>query len=111
MPLAPVVCELVESSVDDNHNHSYEAISYVWGKDEKKSREIFLNGLPFPVSSVVQDILEGHSSSFKTRFLWIDSICIDQINKKERSEQVRLMRDIYHGAERVVVWLGYSDDA
>jgi hypothetical protein len=111
MPLAPVLCTLVELSVDDNHDHPYEAISYVWGNDEQKSREIILNGLPFPVSSVVHDILEGHSSSFKTRFLWIDSICIDQTDLKERSEQVRLMRDIYHGTERVVVWLGHSDDA
>jgi hypothetical protein len=37
--------------------------------------------------------------------LWIDTVCIDRQNTKERGQQVERMRDIYMLADRVVVWL------
>jgi hypothetical protein len=37
--------------------------------------------------------------------LWIDAICINQADLDERKQQVQLMRDVYSGASRVVVWL------
>ncbi|KOC13748.1 hypothetical protein AFLA70_409g000941 [Aspergillus flavus AF70] len=40
------------------------------------------------------------------RILWVDGICIDQANHKERGHQVRHMGDIYKQAERVIFWLG-----
>ncbi|KIM98687.1 hypothetical protein OIDMADRAFT_57034 [Oidiodendron maius Zn] len=33
-------------------------------------------------------------------------ICIDQSNAAERAHQVGLMRDVYEGAGRIIVWLG-----
>jgi hypothetical protein len=39
-------------------------------------------------------------------YLWVDALCIDQRNLKERASQVILMRDIYSSAKRVIVWLG-----
>ncbi|ORX94551.1 heterokaryon incompatibility, partial [Clohesyomyces aquaticus] len=47
-------------------------------------------------------------SRSEPRTLWIDSICIDQSNTDERSEQVHIMADIYKFAPRAVVWLGDS---
>ena len=44
------------------------------------------------------------------RTLWIDSICINQEDSQEKSEQVSLMAKIYSGAENVLVWLGDEDD-
>lgn len=38
--------------------------------------------------------------------MWIDSICIDQGNTDEQSDQVVRMKDIYRLADRVVIWLG-----
>lgn len=40
------------------------------------------------------------------RYLWVDSICINQKNAKERANQVRLMTKIYLQASLLVVWLG-----
>ncbi|KAF2180009.1 hypothetical protein K469DRAFT_593567, partial [Zopfia rhizophila CBS 207.26] len=37
-----------------------------------------------------------------------ETVCIDQQNVKERSEQVRRMADIYQCAANVIVWLGES---
>jgi hypothetical protein len=47
----------------------------------------------------------------KLRTLWIDAICINQCDEKERGEQVKCMASIYSWAYRVVVWLGKSSDA
>ncbi|KAF2840182.1 hypothetical protein M501DRAFT_1023505 [Patellaria atrata CBS 101060] len=46
-----------------------------------------------------------------SRILWIDAICIDQNNFKERESQVRRMTDIYSSASRVIAWLGPESDS
>lgn len=43
------------------------------------------------------------------RILWIDAICIDQNSLSEKTHQVGMIRDIYRGASRVLIWLGESD--
>ncbi|KAF2825076.1 HET-domain-containing protein [Ophiobolus disseminans] len=40
------------------------------------------------------------------RIFWIDLLCINQTNPKERAEQVALMGKIYSAAQAVRVWLG-----
>lgn len=37
--------------------------------------------------------------------MWIDQICIDQDDMKERSHQVKMMAPVYKGAQRVIAWL------
>ncbi|UKZ48411.1 hypothetical protein TrVGV298_002634 [Trichoderma virens] len=44
-------------------------------------------------------------------FYWIDSLCINQKNTRERSEQVAAMKDIYEHAAAVDVWLGPATDS
>jgi Heterokaryon incompatibility protein (HET) len=41
-----------------------------------------------------------------TLLIWVDTFCINQEDFNERSEQVKLMRDIYNKATRTLVWLG-----
>lgn len=38
--------------------------------------------------------------------LWVDAICINQLDVQERSAQVLIMGDIYSRCERVTIWLG-----
>jgi Heterokaryon incompatibility protein (HET) len=45
------------------------------------------------------------TSSITTGYIWIDALCINQDDTQERSNQVSIMREIYHRARRVVVWL------
>jgi hypothetical protein len=40
------------------------------------------------------------------RCIWIDALCINQVDIPERNAQVLLMGDIYNKAQRVVAWLG-----
>jgi hypothetical protein len=40
---------------------------------------------------------------------WVDAICINQTNNKEKSFQVNLMTEIYQRAHHVFAWLGPAD--
>ncbi|KAK8005975.1 hypothetical protein PG991_012272, partial [Apiospora marii] len=40
------------------------------------------------------------------RYFWIDALCIDQANDREKGHQVGQMKDVYEKAERVIIWLG-----
>ncbi|KAI1734005.1 heterokaryon incompatibility protein-domain-containing protein [Xylaria scruposa] len=92
-----------------------EALSYVWGT-ESRERNILVGqqSYPeqnFPVTENLYKILHGlrlpnDDDDDGIRTIWIDAICIDQSNLKERIHQVRLMRDIYTHAQSVVIWLG-----
>ena len=42
--------------------------------------------------------------------MWIDAICINQSNPRERNHQVQLMKQIYNTADRVVVYLGEEEE-
>jgi hypothetical protein len=51
----------------------------------------------------------------RQRYIWIDSICVNQKDNTEKNAQVLLMADIYQMARGVLVWIGgvdeFSDDA
>jgi hypothetical protein len=38
--------------------------------------------------------------------IWADAICVNQNDTTEKTEQIRMMRDIYSRALYVVIWLG-----
>jgi hypothetical protein len=45
----------------------------------------------------------------KSRYIWIDQICIDQSNLPERNQQVAIMGQIFGKARTVIAWLGKED--
>jgi len=53
-----------------------------------------------PVGNTVRDEREAQT-------FWIDAICVDQQNLKERSPQVQRKCDVFTSAKRVIVWLGH----
>ncbi|RMZ86881.1 hypothetical protein DV736_g5892, partial [Chaetothyriales sp. CBS 134916] len=100
-------CETIHASFDGSL--SYEALSYTWG-EKGPVGVIDLNGWPFPIRSNLADALRHLRLKDKPRTLWIDALCIDQINVEERNTQVGRMRDIYKSASRVLVFLGQAAD-
>ncbi|QDS74168.1 hypothetical protein FKW77_001761 [Venturia effusa] len=85
----------------------YEALSYTWGSSEKFSH-IILNGCRMDITKNLWVILNDLESWETDRILWIDAICIDQGNHKERGHQIDQMGKIYRQAEEVIIWLGHS---
>ena len=87
----------------------YSAISYVWGTgpDLRPSHEIILDNRRFPITANLHAALHNYRSLWPiSRRYWVDAICINQADDDEKSAQVPLMRDIYHLAMSVNVWLG-----
>jgi hypothetical protein len=44
------------------------------------------------------------------RLIWIDAVCINQEDLKERADQVQLMARLYSHAIRMIVWPGEEID-
>ena len=84
---------------------SYEALSYTWGEPEK-NRVIICDGSPLGVSQNLYETLKYLRKSDQERSVWIDAICIRQEDEEEKTQQVRIMKEIYKRAAHVVIWLG-----
>ena len=88
----------------------YEALSYCWGPPFEgqvlEEGEISINGWPLAITGNLDHALRRLRHSMTPRVLWVDAICIDQSNDKEKSQQVRLMAHIYRMAFQIAVWLG-----
>ena len=54
--------------------------------------------------------LQRLRSPEKDRTLWVDSVCINQLNVPEKNQQVKLMTRIYRTAATVLIWLGSDDE-
>jgi len=90
----------------------YTAVSYTWG-DGAPTEKIYINGQPFYVRRNLWSCLYylGQFGNVTWKHLWVDAICIDQSNDKERNAQVRVMDKIYSNACCVSVWLGLPPSA
>ncbi|KAM3078298.1 hypothetical protein ACMFMG_006186 [Clarireedia jacksonii] len=102
-----IACELTH--FEFSNCPPYTTLSYTWGSPSQ-AKKITVNGHAFKVRKNLHAFLEQalKSNEFEDQLelLWVDQICIDQSDIKERNEQVLLMGDIYHKAERTIVWLG-----
>lgn len=87
----------------------FEALSYVWG-DPSRTVEIHCNGLPFQITDNLHAALLERRRRNITSLMWVDALCINQDDTEERTRQVRMMKEIYSKAQRVVIWLGREVD-
>ncbi|KAH8699396.1 heterokaryon incompatibility protein-domain-containing protein, partial [Phaeosphaeriaceae sp. PMI808] len=99
----PIQCVLKIASLDEQP--PYEALSYVWG-DPSDCLPITVDSRNLPVTKNLECAMRYLRSSEKTRWVWIDALCINQDSIPERNAQVQLMHRIYSGAVLVVSWLG-----
>lgn len=88
---------------------SYEALSYVWG-DQSTKHQIMVDEYAMDITLNLYNALCYLRHDTRLRTLWVDAICINQADHKEKNHQVMRMRDIYSNASRVLIWLGESDD-
>lgn len=96
-------CKMQHVGLDNGP--SYEAISYAWGADGA-SHPIYIDNKLFLIRTNLMSALQQFRSKWKARTLWVDAICINQADPKERAQQVQIMRRVYEQASQVLVWLG-----
>lgn len=65
-----------------------------------------INGCCARVREGLFDALHALRYQDKERLIWVDAVCINQCNNRERNHQVRMMDKIYKTAVNVVVYLG-----
>ena len=89
---------------------AFFALSYVWGAEKPTERlDIEQSVLRItPSLSILLHQFEARRDD--VRFIWIDQICINQQDDVEKAVQVKMMRDIYVSAHKVLVWLGPSTE-
>lgn len=91
---------------------SFAAVSYEWGVSTQ-TETLDIDGTSFQVRKNLAHFIRAFSNQRRSGrepnlpgYLWIDSICINQENKEEKSHQIRLLNRVYRSAACVVSWLG-----
>ncbi|KAF7670978.1 hypothetical protein GT037_010942 [Alternaria burnsii] len=110
----PVCGTLENHRLHDPCRPIFEAFSYTWADSQGNSSlcETIFIGPQYDVLPVTKNCLAA-LRRFRTaidRLVWVDAICINQFDLKERGHQVSLMKDIYTSAARVLIYLGDSDN-
>ena len=88
----------------------YTALSYVWG-DPSDNIPFVLDNHRLLITRNLALALQALRLDDEPFVLWIDALCINQNDLKEKSEQVLRMKEIYAFASLVIVWLGASTPA
>ncbi|WAO94488.1 HET domain-containing protein [Fusarium falciforme] len=111
-----IVCSIETLNIAQDTR--FTALSYVWGVSPSLTKTIHCNGITVPVGtncwSALWHLRNGYYSDDPTvsggsrdiMTIWVDSICINQQDLKEKESQLQLMADIYSLARQAFVWLG-----
>jgi len=113
--------------------YDYEALSYHWGEGDTNHSIIIQEDWSAKTIKTLDELVlskmaqEGsrmsrlyvrpnlHSALKRLRHtdtpvvLWVDALCINQQDDKEKSMQVQKMNEIYRKAYNVCIWLGTED--
>ncbi|KAK7927663.1 heterokaryon incompatibility protein [Apiospora marii] len=96
---------------DLNGRPHYEALSYTWSDesgDASLSRRMYIGPAwdVVPITRSCSRALRRLRLEDIIRPIWVDAVCINQLNNSEKSIQIALMRRIYTKSIRCVVDLG-----
>lgn len=105
---SPLSVKLVEENLD---TADFDALSYVWG-DQTTRMHMKCNGKNVTIGQSLHDAMMEYRLRLRRgrgligdriRGLWADAICINQSNETEKTEQIRMMRDIYKAAKYTII--------
>jgi hypothetical protein len=89
----------------------YEAVSYTWGgegSDSSNSQPVYIG--PYwdvlPQTRNCLEMLRFLRPARGFRLVWVDAVCINQLNVPELSTQVANMGRTYSDCSQVIVYLG-----
>ena len=109
VPASELHCALEHVNLQDSPN--YEAVSYTWADDhgdDSLSHRLRCEGDAryISITKNCKSVLRRLRKPDVEHRIWVDAVCIDQTNVKERNHQVQNMAAIYRHAQRTVVYLG-----
>lgn len=83
----------------------YYAVSYTWG-DPNKITTIGVNSKLLEVRQNCQYVLWQARHLARSKYIWIDAICINQEDSEEKNHQVAMMGTIFGNAAHVLACIG-----
>jgi hypothetical protein len=86
----------------------YRAISYVCGNPDRM-QDITVNGTRISVRHNCYYALWQARLHYPESLVWIDAVCINQLDLEEKTAQVMMMYEIYSRALQVLACIGPSD--
>ena len=110
-------CRFLVLRLSDLKAKPYEALSYYWGTEladhgieieNRKRRDTAASSQKFPIRPNLRKALTHLRDKKREIVLWVDALCINQEDEKEKTMQVQKMARIYSKAHRVLIWLGPS---
>lgn len=107
-----IVCTLEHASIAKCRQDSIEpyiSLSYVWG-NIISSTPIFVDDYPLQITRNLECALRSIRDDSRIVRLWIDAICINQVDPDEKAAQVQQMGSIYRCAYQTIIYLGESDE-
>lgn len=106
---APLICHFTVAEMSSPV--PYKALSYTWGDVSRPwPCWVTLDGIQLPVTLSLDTAMRHLRHSTETTTVWIDQLCINQVDNTEKSDQILLMAQIYGKAEEVLAWLGPEAD-
>jgi hypothetical protein len=106
-PASQINCSLRTVRITDST--PYVAVSYVWGDDTLKESICLDGAVKMVTTNLFVALCQFRSDNHPGPF-WIDAVCIDQANEKEKTVQVQRMGTIFGNAAMVLAWLGPAMD-
>lgn len=98
---------VISLDVDEDDTPPYQTISYVWGAiDEKDKTFITIDDSHIQVTQNLRAALRRIRHPTNKTTLWVDSICINQQDDIEKTQQVNMMHRIYKHCTRCLIWMG-----
>ena len=116
LPTPELRFEVIHHNLDKSLD--YATLSYRWGDGTPIfNQTIYLNEYTFYVTVNLRDAPQNlkhrqlsKDPNTKFKYLWIDQICINQTDSKEKDVQVKMMTRIYDQSHKTIVWLGNPEN-
>ncbi|KAK3937283.1 heterokaryon incompatibility protein-domain-containing protein [Diplogelasinospora grovesii] len=99
--------DLIHTSLDKAP--CFTALSYPWGDPEPR-KAIRCSGFQAEIGPSLHMALQYLRKAHLDIFVWADALCINQEDIPERTQQVRIMSEIYAAASTTAIWLGEESD-
>ena len=96
-------------TVDPASAPQYVALSYVWGppcEEGEDPQSILLDNIAIKLRPNLDSAMRALRSLDQDVYVWVDTLCINQHDGKDKDMQIPLMAKIYRLSDSVAVWLG-----
>lgn len=87
----------------------YRSLSYVWGSDHQSERNLVTPQGVLKIKASLGSALQRIRQRKKELILWVDSICINQEDTKEKVQQILLLPRVFQGATCTLAVLATDD--